>query len=304
MPEVPGCVRARSATSADRRASYGGAMLPMGLSMLWEQVEPEPALRERFGFEGFEAVGAWVPGVLAEVWGIEVAGTGRMVISGPNAIVWVDTDRGPLVVKWSRVPELFGQLEASGRLLRVLDERGVPVAAPLQSKDGHERVLIDGPIGELSVAVLPEIAGDWLDIADEDAVHAAGVCLAELHNALRGYEDEQLPTVNPRSATDLPPIEGDEPQLVHNDFRAANILTQGPKVVAVLDFDEIARGHRVEDLAYASVYLATRFTGWGPTPAPVRRTLRAGYESVRPLSPAEDERYDALVRWHEQRCGF
>ncbi|WP_460650881.1 phosphotransferase [Kribbella endophytica] len=279
-------------------------MLPMGLSMLWERDEPEQALRERFGFEGFAAVGAWVPGVLAEVWGIEVAGTGRMVISGPNAIVWVDTDRGPLVVKWSRVPELFGQLEASARLLRVLDERGVPVAAPLQSKDGRVRVVIDGPLGELSVAVVPEITGDWLDITDKDAVHAAGVGMAELHNALRGYEDELLPMTNPRAATDLPPLDDDPKQLVHNDLRAANILTQGPKIVAVLDFDEIAWGHRVEDLAYASVYLATLFTGWGPTPPDVRRTLRAGYESVRPLSPAEDERYDALVRWHEQRCGF
>lgn len=276
----------------------------MGLSMLWERrVEPEHALRERFGFEGFEAVGAWVPKVLAEVWGIEVAGTGRMVISGPNAIVWVDTDRGPLVMKWSLVRELFGALEASARLLRVLDERGVPVAAPLHSIDGRERVVVEGPIGELSVAVLPEITGDWLDITDDDAVHAAGVCLAQLHNALSGYEDDRLPTTNPRSATDLPPID-DPKQLVHNDFRAANILTQGPKIVGVLDFDEIAWGHRVEDLAYASVYLATLFTGWGATPPAVRRTLRAGYESVRPLSPAEEERYDVLVRWHEERAGF
>jgi Ser/Thr protein kinase RdoA (MazF antagonist) len=278
-------------------------MLPMGLSMLWERAEPEQALRERFGFEGFEAVGAWVPGVLAEVWGIEVAGTTRMVISDQNAIVWVDTDRGPLVVKWSRAQALFGQLEASARLLRVLDERGVPVAAPLHGKDGRERVVVDGPIGELSVAVLPEITGDWLDITNEDAVHAAGACLAELHNALSGYVDDRLPSTNPRSATDLPPID-DEPQPVHNDFRAANILTRGSKIVGVLDFDEIAWGHRVEDLAYASVYLATRFTGWGPTAPAVRQTLRAGYESVRLLSPAEDERYDDLVRWHEQRCGF
>jgi Ser/Thr protein kinase RdoA (MazF antagonist) len=297
-------VSARLATSADRWASYGGVMLPMGLSMLWERVEPEQALRERFGFDGFEAVGAWVHGVLAEVWGIEVAGTGRMVISGPNAIVWVETDRGPLVVKWSLVRELFAPLEASARLLRVLDERGVPVAAPLHSIDGRERVVIEGPIGELSVAVLPEIAGDWLDITDEDAVHAAGVCLAELHHALSGYEDDRLPTTNPRAEIGLPPVEDDPLQLVHNDFRAANILTQGPKIVGVLDFDEIAWGHRVEDLGYASVYLATRFTGWGPTPPDVRRTLRAGYESVRPLSAAEQERYDVLVQWHEQRAGF
>jgi Ser/Thr protein kinase RdoA (MazF antagonist) len=280
-------------------------MLPMGLSMLWERVEPEQALRERFGFEGFADVVEWVPGVLAEVWGIEVAGCGRMVISDQNAIVWADTDRGPLVVKWSRAQEQFGRLEASARLLRVLDERGVPVAAPATAVDGRERVVIDGPVGKLSVAVLPEISGDWLDIEDEEAVRAAGACLAELHNALAGYDDERLPTSDPRVQlpAELLPRD-DEKQLVHNDFRAANVLTQGSKVVGVLDFDEITRGHRVEDLAHAAVYLATRFTDWGPTPPAVRRTLRAGYESVRQLSPAEDECYQALVDWHVQHSGL
>ncbi|MGC4942284.1 phosphotransferase [Kribbella sp. DT2] len=280
-------------------------MLPMGLSMLWEKTEPEPALRERFGFDGFAAVAEWVPGVLAEVWGIEAAGCGRMVISDQNAIVWVDSDRGPLVVKWSRAADRFAVLDASARLLRVLDERGVPVAAPLQTVDGRDRVVVDGPIGALSVAVLPEVSGDWLDIEDEEAVRAAGACLAELHNALSGYDDERLPTSDPRvrMPAELLP-RGDAKQLVHNDFRAANVLMRGAKIVGVLDFDEITQGHRVEDLAHAAVYLATRFTDWGPTPPAVRRTLRAGYESVRPLSPAEDECYQALVDWHVQQSGL
>ncbi|GAB3823251.1 phosphotransferase [Kribbella italica] len=275
--------------------------------MLWEQVEAEPALRERFGFEGFEAVAEWVPGVLAEVWGIEATGCRRMVISGPNAILWVDSDRGPLVVKWSVVPELFAVLEASARLLRVLDERGVPVAAPLRALDGRERAVVDGPIGALSVGVLPEVTGDWLDIENDEAVFAAGACLAQLHVALTGYEDDRLPTSNPRDATDLPP--GLPPldaakQLVHNDFRAANLLTQGAKVVGVLDFDDLGWGHRVEDLARAGVYLGTLFTGWKATPSAVRRTLRAGYESVLPLSPAESQWYDVLTEWHAVRSGL
>lgn len=31
------------------------SMLPLGLSMLWESVEPEAALEERFGFNSFGA---------------------------------------------------------------------------------------------------------------------------------------------------------------------------------------------------------------------------------------------------------
>jgi Ser/Thr protein kinase RdoA (MazF antagonist) len=281
-------------------------MLPMGLSMLWEQVEPEQALRERFGFEGFDSAGAWVGRVLREVWGIQGAVCGRLVISDQNAIVWVDGDRGPMVVKWSRAQPLFGRLEASMRLLRVLDERGVPVAAPVRALDGRERVVLDGPAGELSLAVLPEVAGDWLDVGDEEAVRAAGACLAQLHNALVGYEDERLSHAE-RAAyglgEGLPPLD-DAKQLVHSDYRAANILVQGAKVVAVLDFDEMSWGYRVEDLARASVYLGTRFTNWQATPVAARLVLREGYESVRPLSSAEDQWYDALVRWHEERSGL
>ncbi|MEV6282703.1 phosphotransferase [Kribbella sp. NPDC051770] len=280
-------------------------MLPMGLSMLWERDEPEQALRERFGFEGLDDAAAWVARVLREVWGIEGAVTSRLVISSHNAIVWVEGDRGPLVVKWSLVEPLFERLDATARLLRVLDERGVPVAAPLPALDGRERVATDGPVRKLSVAVLPEVDGDWLDVGDEDAVRASGAALAQLHVALTGYDDDRLPTSDPRKkvpAELLPP--GDAKQLVHNDFRAANVLTQGSKVVGVLDFDEMTWGHRVEDLAHASVYLATRFTNWGPTTDAVRRTLRDGYESVRPLTPAEAGVYDALVAWHDRTAGF
>ena len=88
-----------------------------------------------------------------------------------------------------------------------------------------------------------------------------------------------------------------EPQLVHNDYRAANILTSGSTIVGVLDFDELSVGQPVGDLAYASVYLSTLFTDWRPTPTAVRQQLRAGYESVRALTLAEGRWYDALVLW-------
>ncbi|WP_432945878.1 phosphotransferase enzyme family protein [Kribbella sp. CA-253562] len=282
-------------------------MLPMGLSMLWEKTEPEQALRERFGLTGFEAAGEWVGEVLGAVWGIEAAGCGRLVISDQNAIVWMDSDRGPLVVKWSRAQGQFDRLEASTGLLRVLDERGVPVAAPIPAPDGRVRVVVDGPACELSLAVLPEVTGDWLDVEDEDAVRAAGACLAELHNALTGYDDDRLihndTRPRPTGVPGVPPLD-DAKQPVHNDFRAANILTRGPKIVAVLDFDELAWGHRVEDLAQAAIYLGTRFTNWQPTSPAVRRTFREGYETVRPLRPAEDRAFEPLLRWYEQHSGF
>ena len=69
------------------------------------------------------------------------------------------------------------------------------------------------------------------------------------------------------------------------------------KVVGVLDFDDVMVGHRVKDLAQAFVYLSTRFTEWQPTTKAVGRALRAGYESVRPLSQAKARWFEILVLW-------
>jgi homoserine kinase type II len=291
-------------------------MLPLGLSMLWEPVEPEVALRERFGFDGLGTVAEWVSTVLQETWGITVVGCSRMVISDHNAIVWVDSNRGDLVVKWSRARERFTSLDAATRMLRPLARRGIPVPSPIATPDGLDRVTLEGPSGALSVTVLPELTGDWLDVEDHTAVRSAGACLAELHQALgaghpdvlpgsaraglKGRIDDWLATGDrgfaPEASRRLKellagsPELDDEPQLVHNDFRAANILTRDSKIVGVLDFDDMVVEHRVNDLG-------TRFTRWRPTPIAVRRTLRAGYESVRPLGPAEARWFEILVLW-------
>ncbi len=300
-----------------------GRMLPLGLSMLWEPVDPQAALRERFGFDSLATVTDWASVVLAETWGISVGTCSRMVISDHNAIVWMDSDRGDLVVKWSRARERFAGLDASTRLLRTLAAQGSPVASPLATVDGLDRVTRDGPSGPLSVTVLPELTGTWLDVADHAAVRSAGACLAEVHGALGAcHPDASMPGRAPelrerldawlakadrgfapeasRRLEDLlarAPELDDEPQLVHNDFRAANILTAGSKVTAVLDFDDVVVDHRVNDLAKACTFLGAWFTDWRPTPIAARQALCAGYGSVRPLDPAEERWFEILVLW-------
>lgn len=299
-------------------------MLPFGLSMLWESVDPEAALSARFGFDSFSTVGAWIATALGTRWGIVVGGCRRMVISDQNALVWVESDRGDLVVKWSRAEARFAALYASTSLLRTLAARGLPVAAPVPTLDGLDRVALHGPSGPLSVTVVPELTGAWLDVEDPVSVHAAGACLAEVHRALAAHRYEASATstraegqrdqiVDWLASGDrglapdashrledllagLPELD-DEPQLVHNDFRAANVLTRDSTVVGVLDFDDVVVAHRVHDLAKACVYLGTRFTDWRPTPRAVQQTLRAGYESVRPLGPGEARWFPALVLW-------
>lgn len=305
-------------------------MLPPGLSMLWESVDPVDALHERFGFTDLDAATAWVSDVLEETWGLTVHACPRLVISAHNALVWVDSDRGDLVLKWSRARRRFPALASSTRLLLDVAEHGVPVAAPLPVRDGRVRIELEGPLGPLSVAVLPEVTGHWLDVTDLKAVASAGGTLARLHRALRTLEHRPSPTVPQHLAAqtedpaprldrwlaesdrglvpeasrhlaqmlaDAPPL-SQEQQLVHHDYRAANILVRDSAVVGVLDFDELEPAHRVDDLARASVYLATRFTNWRPTPRSARAALRKGYGAVQPLSDVEERWLEILTLWY------
>jgi len=312
--------------------------LPAGLSMLWEPTDPAAALSRRFGFDDLDGLGRWTTAALASTWGLPASGApavSRAVISDRNAVVWAGAGSRAVVVKLSCAQERFERLAASTQLVVLLAEHGVPVAAPLVSADGRVRVVLPGPAGPLSLCVLPEVAGDWLDVADPAAVRSAGACLARVHAALAqaptelvaalavappglagataatepraqvagwlaGHDPGHVPEASRRLASllEAAPVLDDAPQLVHGDFRAANVLVRGTEVAAVLDLDEVALRHRVADLAQACTYLATRFTGWGPTPPAARAVLVEGYESVRRLSAAERSWLDVLLLWN------
>jgi homoserine kinase type II len=86
-------------------------------------------------------------------------------------------------------------------------------------------------------------------------------------------------------------------QLVHFDFRSANILCADGKVAAVIDFEEAQHDHPLVELARAAVLLGTRYHDWGPLPVEVRAEFLAGYQSVRPLTSPEAGWLDILLLW-------
>lgn len=289
-------------------------MFPPGLSMLWESADPLCVLKERFGLASFNEAAGWLTSVMGEAWALDVQACERILISGDNAIAWIRTNRGTLVAKWSRDQDQFVKFAATADLQHALHGQGVPVAPPLASLNGQYRVIIDS----LSITVQPHIEGGLLDTTEHSAVRRAGVCLARLHSALAAQRDSRLtafgrltggsldlhrrtetwlqhgdpgmvPAASARlrdAVAALPPIDS-EPQLVHNDYRASNILTSGSEILAVLDFDEVAVDYCVSDLANTFVVLGTRFTKWQPTPERVRAVFLQGYESVRPLTMLE-----------------
>jgi homoserine kinase type II len=186
------------------------------------------------------------------------------------------------------VPGRFSRLAQVARLAIWLDGRGLPVSAPVRARDGRLQAEVDG----VSIGVQRVIEGDLLDTADPAQVWAAGAVLARLHDALAAYPDaDRIPATAvaskpltqrvsgwlearaghlPAAARDVlhglvaaAPPDRLARQLVHFDFRCANILCAGNKVTAVIDFEEAQHDHRLVELARAAILLGTATTTGG-----------------------------------------
>jgi homoserine kinase type II len=242
------------------------------LSMLWEAIEPEQALSERFGFDETMAAVDWVSVTLAHNWGITIDGCDRLVISAGNLLAWISSDTRRLIAKWSVCPWLFPHLADTAALAAWCEARGLPVAGPIPDRDGRCQVELEN----VSIGVYPVVDAELLDTEDPRQVVQAGRLLARFHETLMSY---------PHRFDGIEPPPGQ--QLVHNDFRAANLLHDGTGIAAVLDFEEAKYRTRVNDLAKTSVLLATRYHRWAPTTPEVRDTFFAAYAEMIPLTSGE-----------------
>lgn len=290
------------------------------VEMLWEGVDPESALRTRFGFGDASAAGTWVRARLEEHWGIQVYACDRIVISGGNALAYVATSSGRVLAKWSVLTERFGRLSALAGLTDWLDGRGLPVSPPVPARDGRLQL----ELGGVSIGLQRVIKGAHLDVEDLAQVHEAGAVLARLHDELVAYPEADEILGSPGQSVPLKDkvafsfdvraerigaaaldalrslirdIPADEPprQPVHGDYRAANILCDGSKVTAVIDFEEARLDHCIVEATRSAVMLGTLFRDWGPVSGTVHAEFRSGYESVRPLTSVEAAWWDVLI---------
>ena len=243
-------------------------------------------------------------------------------MSDHNALAWVGTTRGAMVAKWSVAPDRFARLEALARLTVWLEGRGLPVSAPVPALDGRVQVVASGT----SMCLQKQIDGELLDVFALDVVRDAGAILARLHAELATYPHTgELPGLRaptdsmstqimgwlneaheqvPSGALDAlgrmvasAPSDALPAQLVHGDYRSANILCRGNRIAAVIDFEAARIDHRVVELARSAVLLGTRFRNWGPVSAKVRTALLDGYESESRLSEGEAAWWKILVLW-------
>lgn len=292
------------------------------VEMLWEATDPSAALRDRFGFSDAAEAAAWVGSTLKEVWGLRVDSCDRIVMSDGNAMAWVSTSRAPMLAKWSVAPDRFSRLDTLAGLTAWLDDRGLPVSAPVAALDGRFQVEASGA----SMCLQKQIQGELLDVSGLDRVRYAGAVLARLHAELSTYpHTDDLPGLSapthslsaqiagwlagapehvpPGALRALRLMHANAPsdalptQLVHGDYRSANILCRGNEIAAVIDFEEARLDHRVVELARSAVLLGTQFHHWGPVSAPVRTALLDGYGSESQLSEGEAQWWTILVLW-------
>jgi len=259
------------------------------VTMLWESVHPLQRLRERFGFDTAAAAVAWVADTLYRHWGLEVDNCERLVMSDWNVMAWVTAGHRRLIAKWSAFPLKFRQLGDAARVSEWLDAAGIPVAAPIPATDGENLVELPSPskgrvmtalplpASRFLLGVMPVLEGELLDVSKSDQVADAGRMLAHVHDALAAYPNR---FGRGRHAAGS--------QLVHNDYRSANVLHGGIKITGVLDLEEVKYDTRVADLAKAAVYLGTRYRDWGPTTEEVRSEFVAAYRQESSLAKSEE----------------
>jgi Ser/Thr protein kinase RdoA (MazF antagonist) len=198
-------------------------------------------------------------------------------------------------------------------LLNHLDRHGIPVAPPIRARDGTYRQRVTAAEGPRDLVLFRWVEGGApLRDAPSPAVgRTAGEWIAKIH---------QLPSFTPAwvRRTDYVDLLGRElapflglvhdPEqrrwceraagrlldalsrsigllpagVVHGDCHAGNVFVRTDGSMTLLDFDNAGVGARIEDLA-----CLTWSAGFRGLPAAFIAAFRAGYESVRPLSPRE-----------------
>ena len=281
--------------------------------MLWESVDAEAALTRRFGFTTVDAAVRWLDETLSSRYKIELGTVDRLVISAGNLMAWTVTSEGPLIVKCCVSPGEHPRLQAIAELLAWLRQEDFPVSAPVPTPDGELQI----EAGALSVGVQRVVAGDMLDAGNPDHAARAGTVLARLHELFLRYpragDLDRNPTPVALEADIAEWLHKDAPgdprlqsavaalrqgaagldssgmgrQLLHLDYRSANILWAGGDIVAVLDFEQIATGYRVADVAQAATLLGTLYHNWGPLSPESLAAFLAAYEQRLPFSGKE-----------------
>lgn len=199
-----------------------------------------------------------------------------------------------------------------------LAARGVPAPMPQRMRSGE----VIGVLNARAAAIVEWLPGAWLRAPDLNDQRTAGRMLGELHRAIRGFPMTRPNALGPGSwrelidvcgfrakgedAAFLAQIEAEYAQLlpawprrlpsgvVHADYFPDNVLFSNGKITGVIDYYFACTDLFAYDLAIA--LNAWGFKADGAPDEAALSAFLAGYEQVRPLSPAESEALPILCR--------
>jgi homoserine kinase type II len=243
-----------------------------------------------------------------------------------NAVYLVDADSGRYVLRVYRNHADTARLDAEFQILLALQSAGLPFAipAPTATADGQYHIEIaDAERSDQIAALFPWLPGDHPQRQDTAAAFGAAVALGQLDQALaalslprdqmlaplgdfvRRYPiladpTETLATLTSDAAAidrianlyhhlnaELPALYTTLPcQMVHSDYAPSNILMEGTRVTAVLDFEFCTYDLRALDLVVALSWWPIELLGSGQE-WPLIDALGKGYASQIQLTDDE-----------------
>ncbi|HLV65367.1 MAG TPA: homoserine kinase [Polyangiaceae bacterium] len=246
---------------------------------------------------------------LGAAYGLEIASIEPLALGSVNSNFRLIAESGETYFARLYEEQPFSGAEAELHLLGALAAEGVPVAGPLETRDGRGVLVHRGK----PFAIFPWVEGDWLCLRSVEEHHcrAVGESLARVHLATprvgplspgRFRPEDMLARLEalPREAT-----ERLEPNIArireryavyrarrdaslpagicHGDLFRDNVLFRGDRIAALLDFESVSWGSFVYDVAVTVLAWCYR----DALVPELARALGRGYAEVRRPSAAE-----------------
>jgi homoserine kinase type II len=246
-------------------------------------------------------------------FGLEARGGAEPLLGGEDNInARVATDRGDVVVR-EYVHSTRAKVAAELAFVAHLARDGFPTPMPYTADNGDPFALVAGR----PIAVFPFASGDVPPVMTLDLAEQSGALLARMHTAAMDWADDRIPVIDrldvlgSAADSDVELAGADEWREenrrflddnaealallaeqpagpLHHDLHRRNLLAEGGRVTAVLDFDELNHGPLILDLARLLQYAALERPDLR-LPAAVAEAALAGYQKVRLLTATELE---------------
>ncbi len=206
----------------------------------------------------------------------------------------------------------FAQIAELGRLLSLLKEYAFPTTRPLVAANGKMAIMHKAR----PVMIKEYVVGQVYRYPDKTMLHQVGRAIAKLHQVPcpdflsneRPYGVQKFSSIQGQKidteyegwiAKRLPYLEQQKPQglprgLIHSDIFYDNVLFEGTRLKAIIDFEDASCDDKVFDLGMGIVGLC----GKGQRVVPEKaRALVKGYEQIRELEEGEKKALQLYVEY-------